>query len=184
MTYFDDQHFENLTELEPGEYTDCQFQACSLPKAHLAGYRFIECTFTDCDLSLAVITDVAFQNVGFKNCKLLGLHFDECQPMLLNFHFDNCQIQHASFLRLSIKGTHFINCLMEGADFSGATLDNSRFDGTNLLNATFENCSLKNADFSGSINFSINPELNKMLGAKFSSTSLAGLLQKYRLNII
>ena len=42
---------------------------------------------------------------------------------------------------------------------------------------------LEKADFRGAINYSIDPELNQLKGASFSTAGLGGLLGKYGIRI-
>jgi hypothetical protein len=53
-----------------------------------------------------------------------------------------------------------------------------------LLNSTFSNTNLEKADLSTSINFSIDPEKNKLKKAKFSVSGLVGLVAKYNIDIV
>jgi len=49
--------------------------------------------------------------------------------------------------------------------------------------AVFESTHLERADFRTATNYQIDPERNKMEGAKFSVNNLAGLLVKYELDL-
>ena len=42
---------------------------------------------------------------------------------------------------------------------------------------------LEKADFRGAFNYSLDPELNRIKGARFSPAGLAGLLGKYGIRI-
>ena len=53
----------------------------------------------------------------------------------------------------------------------------------NLLNATFDNTNLEGADLTQSTNYAIDPERNKIKGAKFSLPEIVGLLTKYGIQI-
>jgi uncharacterized protein YjbI with pentapeptide repeats len=64
---------------------------------------------------------------------------------------------------------------------------------TDLTEAIFDNCDLRrtvfietilaNADFTTSYNYTIDPEINKLKKAQFSTDGLKGLLEKYDLVI-
>ena len=61
-------------------------------------------------------------------------------------------------------------------------------DNVNLLichdtRATFSHTILEKADFRTSFNYSINPEINRIKKAKFSLIGIAGLLDKYDIEI-
>jgi fluoroquinolone resistance protein len=52
-----------------------------------------------------------------------------------------------------------------------------------LDRAIFDNTILEKADFRTSFNYSINPERNKMKKSKFSTAGIAGLLDKYDIEV-
>jgi uncharacterized protein YjbI with pentapeptide repeats len=58
------------------------------------------------------------------------------------------------------------------------------FENCDLERATFEKTILEKADMSTSFNYSIDPERNMIKKAKFSRNGLAGLLEKYDIEII
>lgn len=128
---------------------------------------------------MAVLTQTSFKEVVFKNCKLLGLHFDHCNPFLLSFSFEDCQLNLASFYRLKLIKTSIKNCSMKEVDFTGADFSNSTFHNCDFAQATFEGTSLEKADLRSSFHYSIDPERNKIKKAKFSLAGLGGLLDKY-----
>ena len=64
---------------------------------------------------------------------------------------------------LPVIECEFINC-----DFSGAV---------------FENTILEKADLRTAINYSIDPEINRLKKAKFSMPGLIGLLDKYDIEL-
>lgn len=79
--------------------------------------------------------------------------------------------------------TAFVNCSLKNAVFVETKLQGSKLDNCDLSSAVFERTDLRDVDFSTSFNFSIDPELNMMKNAKFSSYGLAGLLDKYKIRI-
>ena len=72
---------------------------------------------------------------------------------------------------------------MQEVDLSNAELQGANFDGCDLLNAAFENTNLENADLRTAFNFSIDPEKNRLKKARFSTSGLASLLNKYDIRI-
>jgi uncharacterized protein YjbI with pentapeptide repeats len=114
---------------------------------------------------------------------MLGLHFTNCNPFNLEINFNACQLDFSSFYQLKLANTRFINCSIKEADFVEADLTKADFSGSNLFGATFEQSNLTKADFRTAINFTINPEVNSMIGAKFSQNNAVGLLEKYNLSI-
>lgn len=77
----------------------------------------------------------------------------------------------------------FIKCSMVEADFTDANLIKGNFEGCDLSRATFSNTNLQSADFRTAINYSIDPETNKISKAKFSIVGVLGLLDKYDIKV-
>jgi len=128
---------------------------------------------------MAVLTQTSFKEVVFKNCKLLGLHFDHCNPFLLSFTFEDCQLNLASFYRLKLVKTLFRNSSLKEVDFTGTDLSSSTFDNCDFAEATFNGSILEKADLRSSYHYSIDPEINKIKKARFSLQGIRGLLDKY-----
>ena len=84
---------------------------------------------------------------------------------------------------MKIKKTKFINCGLQEVDFTGADLTGGIFNTCDLAGATFDKTQLEKADLRTAYNYSINPELNKIKKAKFSLPGIAGLLDKYDIEI-
>lgn len=187
MEYFEDINFEHkrfdLEALPAGEYEDCNFSHCVFSKANLSNYRFSNCIFDTCDLSMAIITGTLLRDVQFKDCKMLGLRFDECSNFIISMNFENCTLNFSSFFQLKLKKIKFNNCSLQEVDFVETNLTGASFDNSNLQRAVFARSILEQADFRTATNFSIDPENNKMTKAKFSNQNIAGLLDKYNLSI-
>lgn len=175
--------FENLClrdmPLATGEYENCTFINCDFSNSDLSDINFLECEFHDCNFSLAKLFQTSFREVKFINCKLLGMHFDDCNHLLITFRFEGCTLDLSSFYKLKLKKTRFKNSKMNEVDFTEADLSNSSFDNCDLKKAIFENTNLEGVDFRTSYNFSIDPGLNRIKKAKFSLPWITGLLDKY-----
>ena len=133
----------------------------------------------ECDFSMARLRGSSFRDVKFISCKLLGLRFDECNPLLLSFSFQGCVLNFSSFYKLKLKGTFFKACKLEEVDFVETDLTNARFEQCDLTRASFENTVFVGADLRTASNYSINPEKNKIKKAKFSMPGVIGLLDQY-----
>ncbi len=144
---------------------------------------FVECNFEGCDLSNAKLKGTAFKTVRFRECKLLGLHFDDCNPFLLALSFEDCVLNFAVFYQVKLKKTNFVNCKLEEADFMEADLTNAVFLRCELQKAVFENTNLEGADFRTAFNFSIDPTTNRVQKARFSGQNIAGLLHRFGVKI-
>ena len=112
---------------------------------------------------------------------MIGVKFNECDSFLLQMTFKDCQLNFSSFYQLKMQKTQFVNCNLEEADFTETNLSSCYFDSCNLKNTIFDRTNLEKANFITSINFSIDPEINRLKGAKFSKDNVVGLLQKYQI---
>ncbi len=179
-------HGQNFTRtilssspLQKGEYEQCTFDNGNFPEHDFSGFRFINCVFINCNLSMILLNKTAFQDCIFRNCKMLGLRFDHCSGLGLSFRFENCQLNHSSFYKCNIKKTHFENCQLLEVDFSQSDISNSIFDSCDLQRATFDKSNLEKSDFRKVYNFQIDPDQNRIKKAKFSMNGALGLLAKY-----
>jgi uncharacterized protein YjbI with pentapeptide repeats len=72
---------------------------------------------------------------------------------------------------------------LKEVDFTESDLTNALFESCDLMMATFDHTILEIADFRSAFNYTIDPEINKLKGAKFSTLGLSGLLAKYNIEI-
>lgn len=107
MDYICDKEFDKINLLEKGEYENCRFVNCNFAEADFSEFMFVNCHFTSSNLSLVKTMKTAFQNVIFKDCKMLGLHFESCNPFALSIGFYNSLLNHSSFYQMKIKKTIF-----------------------------------------------------------------------------
>lgn len=176
--HFREEDFSN-TPLPKGDYESCTFSHCLFHDADLSGINFTDSSFEHCDLSTAILKKTALREVKFRHCKMLGLRFDDCNPFLLSFDFEDCALDFSSFFQVKLKGTRLVNCRLLEVDFVEADLTGAIFMGSDLSGAVFENTILEKADFRTAVNFTIDPEGNRIRGARFSMEGLLGLLGKY-----
>lgn len=176
------EQFEKC-KVEREEYENCTFRQCDLAESNLSGAKFIDCVFLSCNLSLCKLDGATFQDVRFEDCKLLGLRFDTASAFGFSISAQNCQLQHASFFRAKLRKVKFDHCQLQGVDFGEADLTEATFGHCDLRDAIFDRSVLEKADFRTAYGFSIDPEKNKMKKARFSVQNLAGLLDKYGLQL-
>ncbi|MGO1243358.1 MAG: pentapeptide repeat-containing protein [Sphingobacterium sp.] len=165
------------------EFENCVFDSCSFNQGDFTDSKFISCSFVDCDLSSAILARTSFQEVKFEQCKMMGLIFDRCDTFGLSFAFESCQLSYSSFFNLKIKQTHFSDSILHYVDFSQTDLSDGVLNNCDLDRATFGQTILEKTDFRTSFNYIIDPENNKINKAKFSLSSIAGLLAKYNIKI-
>jgi len=113
----------------------------------------------------------------------LGLHFEDCSDFLFSVSFDNCILNLSSFYKRKLKKIIFKNTSLQEVDFTEADLSLAQFDNCGLRGATFVATILEKADFRNAHNYAIDPELNRIKKAKFSLGGIAGLLNKYDIEI-
>ncbi len=187
QSYFESKTFSRTSFIqnppEKGEYENCIFKDCDFSGCDLTGIVFMECSFEGCNLSLAKISNAAFQEIRFKTSKLLGLHFENCNTFLFSIDFDHCVLNLSSFYKLSLKRTKFRECSIQEVDFSETDLSGSSFDGCDLTGALFDNTNLEKTDFRTAVQYTIDPEKNRMKKARFSLAGVEGLLAKYGIQI-
>jgi fluoroquinolone resistance protein len=185
--YFEDEAFDRLDAstrpLVPGDYEGCRFTACNFTRADLSNFRFSECSFTGCNFSLVKSVQTAWTDCRFTDCKLLGFPFFQSNPFLFSVRFEQCMLQLANFYQLGLKRTLFLRCQLHEADFTGADLQAAIFDQCDLLGARFDQSNLEKADFRTAFNYTIDPAMNRVKKARFSAEGLAGLLERFDLDI-
>ncbi|MGH1334618.1 MAG: pentapeptide repeat-containing protein [Aureispira sp.] len=185
--YAVEQEFENIdftqTKLQEGEYEACTFKNCNFSAVDFFKNRFIETSFVNCDLSNASVATTSLQEVEFIGCKLLGIAFEHCRTFGLAMTFEQCQLNHASFYQLDLQNSRFQNCELKSVDFAEANLAKVQLTSCNLLHANFEQTNLEGADLRHSIQYSIDPNKNRLRGATFSLQEVVGLLDQHKINI-
>lgn len=185
---FEDQSFENkdgkVKPLQKGTYTECSFVRYNFEKITLNGFEFIDCTFSHCNLALVVVNDTRFKNVTFKDCKLSGIDFSTCNDFLFEVHCNNCMLDYASFYKKNMMKATFTDCSLMEVDFTETDLSAAVFKNCDLLRTSFNRTNLEKADLSTAINFSIDPENNRLKNARFSLEGLPGLLGRYQIKIV
>jgi uncharacterized protein YjbI with pentapeptide repeats len=186
-TYIEHQIFEKLNFSEnpiaKGEYEHCTFVNCNFANADLTNRNFTACEFMGCNLSMSKFGKTVMSDVHFKDCKLLGLTFENCNEFLFSITVEHCTLNLSSFYKMNLKKTTFKHSSLQEVDFTESNLTGSLFDHCDLMRTTFKNTILEKVDFRTSYNYSIDPELNRLKKAKFSTAGVVGLLDKYDIDI-
>lgn len=178
-----DQVFEKIPAIPNGDFEGCRFIHCHFSGADLSGINFTECEFDHCNLSAAKIMQTTFNEVKFIQSKLLGLHFETASQYLFTVRFEHCTLDFCSFYQCKMKKTVFSHCSLQETDFTETILTEADFEACNLRDARFENTVLEKADLRAAVNYTIDPEKNKIKMAKFSAAGALVLLDKYQLHI-
>ncbi|HBQ61166.1 MAG TPA: hypothetical protein DD671_16485, partial [Balneolaceae bacterium] len=115
----------------------------------------------------------------FLECKMVGLQFDSCNDFSFSAEFESSNLNLSSFYGVKLNNGSFKNCSLQEVDFTQTQLKETLFENCDLAKAVFSATLLQKADLTTSYNYSIDPELNQIRGAKFSLQGLPGLLDKY-----
>jgi uncharacterized protein YjbI with pentapeptide repeats len=169
--------------ISKNEFYRCNFYRCNFSDCNLLNNNFIDCSFADCNLSMVKLAGSALKNVTFKNSKLIGIDFSECNDFLFKVDFENCILDFSYYLKKKMTKTSFKGCSIKDANFSDTDLSQSLFSQCDLNGTVFERTNLSGVDFSSSFNFIIDPEMNRIKSARFSQQGLSGLLHKYNIII-
>lgn len=159
----------------------CTFSNCNFSEQSLTEVNFTECRFVSCDFSNARFGGTFFKDVQFTECKMTGADFSSCSTFLLKIELKTCKADYASFRTLPLANAHFNHCSFLGTDFTETDLKQAVFNDCDLQEAVFERTDLREANLVSAVNFTIDPEENRIKGARFSRWALGGLLRKYRI---
>jgi fluoroquinolone resistance protein len=184
----DNKTFEgiNYTQktIKNREFQSCIFKKCDLSNTDLSHNKFLDCTFEDCNLSMIILQGATLNDVAFVNCKMLGINFSDCLSFLFSVSFDSCILDYSSFMGRKMLKTKFYNSSLKEVTFSRANIAGSSFDKSNLMGAVFNQTDLSAVNFVNANNYDIEPGLNNIKHAIFSSQGLAGLLSSYQIKIV
>lgn len=183
MEFIEEKTFTQAYLPQKAQFELCIFEHCQWEQQDLSAYKFTECIFINCNLSLCDLQNTQFQDVKFIGCKMLGLSFQKLSNFSMDLSFDNCLLDHSLFTGRNWKKTNFNNCSLKEVDFQESDLTEVSFNQCNLDRALFYHSNLHKADFRTAQNFQIQPENNKMKGAKFSIEGLLGLLAHYQIKV-
>jgi fluoroquinolone resistance protein len=164
--------------LSSPEFEGITFQGESAIDLDLSNKKFIDCIFDRCQLSSVKVQNSVIQAV-FKNSKIEGINFFTAKRSLLSVNFDSCLIRHSSFAELKLPKIKFTSCEFHNVDFSDADLSSADFSNTTFTDCIFRNTNLTKADFRYASGYYIDPTLNKVKGAQFSSPEVLSLLAAF-----
>ncbi len=164
-------------EIVSSTFSNCIFKNCNLFQTNLSGSTFADCKFGNCNVSMVGFKGVHFNNVEFTNCKLMGDNFEFCK---FNFNFSarfiNCVLELTNFSAVKIYGCSFKGSTFKKASFIGSKMVKCDFSSCDFEEAIFDNTDLSESNFKHAINYSIDPNKNKLKKAIFSMPDVVGLL--------
>ncbi len=183
MNFAQNQTFQRQnyreTPLPKWEYEGYTFVNCDFSDSDISHIQFSDCEFIGCNLSMTKVVETKLQDVRCKDSKMLGIMFDVCNNFLLEFSFENCVLNFSSWYGMKIAKTKFKNCSLQEVNFTSTDLSEAIFENCDLSKALFDRTNLESADFRSSYGYSIDPENNTIKEARFSLAWTPGLLSKY-----
>ncbi len=99
---------------------------------------------------------------------------------MLSLSFSGCLIRHSSFAELKMLKVKFTGCTLQKRRFLGRRSFLGEFHNATFENCIFRNTNLTKADFRYATGYYIDPTLNKVKGARFSSPGRAKLAGRFR----
>lgn len=171
--------------LSYGKYVHCLFVGCVFDERDFSGSSFHECRFQDCMFNQVDLTKVRLCETEFSECKLIGMDFSLCDPLLFSPIFNNCKLYRCSYFGMKLKAPlNFFQCNMDECDFSEAKIPNSSFKECRLQGTTFHNTDLTKCNFRDATEFYIDVTQNKINQCKFSTPEVLSLLNVFNLEIV
>lgn len=148
----------------------------------LSDHKYLDCTVRNSVISGCAI-DRAVLSVHFEQCKIEGLNFFTVKTSLLAVSFERCVIRHCSFAGLKLHNTRFTHCELINVDFADADLTSADFQSSRFVESTFNNTTLTKANFREAIGYMIDPQRNKVRGARFDLPEVLSLLLPFGIRI-
>ncbi len=150
----------------------------------LAGAELEEILFETCSFVATDLTDTRLVEVTFEGCKLVGVDFRRCCAFpAIDMQFFNCVLDGCNFSDLSLKRQKFVSCDLRRCVFLRADLSEADFSHSDLDESIFHECDLRRTDFSRARNYLVDPNGNKIAGAKFSLPEAISLLRGFEIEL-
>lgn len=186
MAMIYDKVFHKICGAEalPGrEFEKCVFRECDLSEADLSDFDFSDCTFEKCRLVMTGFEQAGMRDVMFEGCEVRGVDFGLSRKFGFSVTFRECHLSFCSFHELKMAKTVFAGSVVKECFFSECDLSRADFSRCDLERTLFDRCKLEKADFRTAFQYTMDPAINRMRGAKFSRDGLEGLLTQYGLEI-
>ena len=183
--FYQEKEFKNLNFRERiingVEFYNCTFTYCDFFKSKFQNCEFEKCSFISSDLSLIIPSNTKLVDVTFSKSKIIGVNWTNIKALSApsKFNFYECKIDNSSFMRLNLQGIQIIDCSANDVDFTETDLTKSEFRGTDLSKSKFLNTNLFFADLSEAINYSLDPNRNKLKKTIFSFPEVTALLHSF-----
>jgi fluoroquinolone resistance protein len=164
------------------------FKAAILRGLFSKNSTFINCTFSQCNLSLIKVPQSQFSNATFFECKMIGVDWSRAAWSRLIFstslQFHQCILNGSSFLGLTLDEMVLEECKAHDVDFREASFCRAIFRATDFAHSLFGKTDLSRADFSEAVNYDIDIFNNKISKAKFSRYEASRLLNSLDIELV
>lgn len=110
--------------------------------------KYINCDFSNSDMTGMDIRDIVFTGCNFTNAKLDSVNFTNTR--LESCTFENANMVSAELIKADIDGTSFDNANLSSANLSNTALLNSTFVNSDLSDSKFNNTVVRSTLFTGS----------------------------------
>ena len=133
-----------------GPLSEYDFSNHDLRELNIGCYteKYINCDFSNSDMSCMDMRDISFVGCNFTNAKLDNANFTSTR--LESCTFENASMIGTELIKADIDGTSFDKTNLSSANFSNATLVNSTFVGADLSDSKFNNTVVRSTLFTDS----------------------------------
>ena len=184
---FEQRDFSN-TDITGKEFDNCTFKNCDFNEAIFSKCNFVESDFLDCNLSLVKIHYSKFNDVTFRDSKLVGVDWTKVAWNNLAteapISFYRSILNDCSFYGLSLQELIIEACKAHHVDFREGDFSRANFTHTDLTGSLFGNTQLTSADFSEATNYDIDVYQNNIKNAKFSRFDAIRLLESLEIELV
>lgn len=147
MTRDDFEDTMNRLYIYGGPLSGYDFSNHDLRELNIECYteKYINCDFSNSDMSCMDMRDISFVGCNFTNTKLDSANFTNTR--LESCTFDHANMIGAELIKVDIDGTSFDNAKLSSANLSNATLINSTFVDADLSDSKFSNTVVRSTLF-------------------------------------
>jgi fluoroquinolone resistance protein len=186
---YTDKVFEGLAvrpeRVSDSEFSGCSFSGCPFRETIFERCRFTKCAFNRCDLSFARLQGTSFIDTTFNDSKLIGIDWASASwGFLSSVAFVGCTLSYSIFTDLDLPRLKMSRCVVEESDFRGSNLSDADLTHTDFSGSIFRRTTLEGADFSHATNYSIDPTLNRIKGARFMLPEATALLRSLKIVLV
>lgn len=165
-------------------FSKCKFINCNFSETDLSKSVFRECEFEKCTFLNNKVYETRFEETTFFECKVLGINFSEINKFHPGLSFDKCKLSFCVFSNLKIKDFKLINSSATENDFYECELINSSFENTDLEKTTFSKNQLAGSSFLDAKNYFIDFKSNNFKKSRFNFPNIINSLASLGVEVI